>query len=86
MVCENKAWDGVIERIYDAACDASEWPATLDAIASSLKSLCATYFLWRKDQNELGLFLHSPDYEGDGLYRAHYGALDPRRKLTEQLP
>src|SRR4028119_1852836 len=77
---------GVIERIYDAACDASEWPSVLNTLASSFDSLCATYFLWRKDRNALGFFEHSSDYVGDDVFRAYYNTLDPRRKVCERLP
>jgi DNA-binding CsgD family transcriptional regulator len=76
----------VIERVYDAACDASEWPTALDTLASSFQSLCATYFVWRRKENTLGFFQHSSQYGGHDLYRAHYSTLDPRRKLSQQMP
>ena len=76
----------VIEHIYDAACDREVWPSALQALATYSDSLCATHFLWRKDDDALGFFIGSPEYTGDDLYRAHYSTLDPRRKLTQRLP
>jgi hypothetical protein len=61
-------------------------PTPSDAFASSFQSLCATYFLWRKDENALGFFQRSSHYHGDDLYRTHYSGLDPRRKLSQHLP
>jgi DNA-binding CsgD family transcriptional regulator len=38
------------------------------------------------DVPALGFFAASPDYIGEDIYRLHYGALDPRRRLIEHVP
>ena len=76
----------VIARIYDAACDGSRWPETLELLSRASGSLCATHFLWRKDKEALDFFVGSKGYTGDDDYRASYSAIDPRRQLSQRLP
>ena len=85
LVTEDRA-ERLIEPIYEAACDQSLWPNTLQAMSEATSSLCATHFLWRKDREALDFFIGSKEYSGDGEYRAHYSSLDPRRRLTQRLP
>jgi PAS domain-containing protein/DNA-binding CsgD family transcriptional regulator len=77
--------EGLVESIYEAACDHARWPYTLDAIAKANDSICATHFSWRKDTESLGFFLASRDYSGNSEYAAHFSRLDPRRPLTQRL-
>jgi hypothetical protein len=60
--------ESLIGLIYDAACDQSRWPDALQKLADASGSLCATYFVWRKDVSALGFFAASPDYMGEDIY------------------
>jgi hypothetical protein len=78
--------DRLIEPIYEAACDPSRWPGALQSMADATNSLCANYFVWCKDLSSVGFFAASQHYSGQETYRAHFSALDPRRKLMERTP
>ncbi|MEJ0024393.1 MAG: helix-turn-helix transcriptional regulator [Rhizomicrobium sp.] len=71
---------------YRAAAEPDAWPEALTSLAGAFDATAGHLIWWNKQQNKVESSWVGGDHTlvkaGDARYNAHYGAIDPRRKLA----
>jgi DNA-binding CsgD family transcriptional regulator len=81
-------YDEVVAGLYEAALSPDRWHGALSAVMRYTRADTFHFNDWDRQEATaaLNIFSHEWMTSGIGAYASYYGAIDPRRRLTESLP
>ena len=80
--------DEVVAGLYEAALFPQRWHGALSSVMQQVGADTFHFLGWDRRDATTALNIFSHDWMSDGVqqYANYYGAIDPRRQLTEEMP